>query len=75
MAKITQPKNKTKEPIDRVKFLNAGQIEYKNIIKNITANLVQAISNISIFFIFLFNFSITYLTTLVDNNKIVPPLR
>ena len=74
MAKRTQPIKRTMEPSESVKSLNAGQATNKNMTKNITANLVQAISHISNFFIFLFNFSITYLTSFFVYTKIVSRL-
>ncbi len=70
-AKITQTIHKIQGLMDKTKVLKADQIENKNIIKNIIPNLVQAISQISNFLIFLFNLLNTYLTSFIYYNKIV----
>ncbi len=74
MAKRIQPIRRTMDPSESVKSLNVGQATNKNMTKNMTANLVQAISQTSNFFIFLLNFSITYLTPFIQHNKIIPLL-
>ena len=63
MAKTTQMENKIQGSDIWAKFLKVGQMENKKIVKNITANLVQTISHISKFFIFVFNFRNTELTS------------
>lgn len=60
-AKITHPANNIKGLIERTKSLNSPQIAKRYITKNMTAILVQAISQISIFLIFLLIIFINYL--------------
>lgn len=60
-AKITHPANNIKGLIERTKSLNPPQIAKRYITKNMTAILVQAISQMSIFLIFLLIIFINYL--------------
>lgn len=55
MAKISQPRNNNQWFIDKTRTLNPDQTEKRKKTKNITANLVQAISQVSSLAIFLFN--------------------